>query len=120
MSNPTEGGAHAPAVHQPSIPEWDQNAAASSAGVGTAKTEAGGHAATIAKPTLRDRFDAVVPPGRSYLGLRRRWFLLAVLGVFLAVIALVIGLAVGLTAGHGSGGYARLEAVIKSTVLTCR
>ncbi|KAL1296914.1 hypothetical protein AAFC00_004525 [Neodothiora populina] len=100
--------AQAPAsTQQPSIPEWDQNAAVAAA-ASAAKTEPDGYAtggghALVAKQSIRNRFDALLPPHRTYLGLRRRWFLVAVLGVFLAIIALVIGLAVGLTQHNGGG-----------------
>ncbi|KAF1354012.1 RlpA-like double-psi beta-barrel-protein domain-containing protein-containing protein, partial [Delphinella strobiligena] len=54
--------------------------------------------------SLKDRFDSVVPPHRTYLGLSRRWFLVAVFCITLALLALIIGLAVGLTGDNGSGG----------------
>ena len=104
MSDPASTQlAHEPAAgQQSSIPEWDQNAP-------SAKTEAGNNTNTaqtaIAKPSLKDRFDSVVPPYRTYLGLSRRWFLIAVLCITLALLGLIIGLAVGLTRHHGSGGY---------------
>ena len=70
-----------------------------------AKPEASGATSTpgIAKPTLRQRFDGFLPQHRTYLGLSRRWFLIAVLCAVLAVLALIIGLAVGLTRDSGSG-----------------
>lgn len=92
---------HEPAAgQQSSIPEWDQNAP-------SAKTEAGNNTAQTAstRPSLKDRFDSVVPQNRTYLGLSRQWFLTAVLCITLALLGLIIGLAVGLTRHHGSGGY---------------
>lgn len=46
---------------------------------------------------LSRRFDRVFPPNRTYLRLRRRTFLFALLAVIIALLALIIGLAVGLT-----------------------
>lgn len=101
MSHPASAqSAHEPAVQQqpPSIPEWDRNAPAA------AKTETGittSHA-PVPRPTLKERLDGVLPPNRKYLGLRRRYFLIAVLCAFLALLVLIIGLAVGLTnKSHG-------------------
>lgn len=94
---------HEPTVHQPYIPEWDQNAASTS----NAKTEPTGYTTTtqkgIAKPTLKQRFDGLVPPHRTYLGLKRKWFLIAVLAAIIALLVLIIGLAAGLTTGKPSG-----------------
>lgn len=94
MSDPTAHGT----VIQPSIPEWDQNAVSAAKTEGVRDTTASRNG--IPKGSLRDRFDAAVPPHRTYLGLKRKWFLIAVLCVFLALLALIIGLAVGLTAHH--------------------
>lgn len=93
-------------AQQPSIPEWDQNAASTLEAKNGAGT--GIKTAAIAKPTLKDRFNTAIPPHRRYLGLKRRWFLLAVLSVFLALLALIIGLAVGLTTHGGSSRYGRI------------
>ena len=50
-----------------------------------------------AKPTMRQRFDAVFPPYKTYLGrFKRRTFLLFLLGLLLLLI-LIIGLAAGLS-----------------------
>lgn len=47
--------------------------------------------------TISDRFDRLLPPHRRYLGRSRRTFLIALLVVFVCLLALVIGLAVGLS-----------------------
>ena len=52
---------------------------------------------TSGKPTLRQRFDKVFPPYKTYLGrFKRRTFLLLLLGLLLLLI-LIIGLAAGLS-----------------------
>ncbi|KAL5371318.1 hypothetical protein DPSP01_014353 [Paraphaeosphaeria sporulosa] len=49
---------------------------------------------------IADRFDRVLPPYKRYVGLKRRTFLLVLLGALLAVIALAVGLGVGLGNKH--------------------
>ncbi|TKX26542.1 hypothetical protein C1H76_1074 [Elsinoe australis] len=52
---------------------------------------------TSTRNKVRPRLDALLPPSKKYLGLRRKWFLIALVCAFLALLALIIGLAVGLT-----------------------
>lgn len=73
--------------HATQVPDWEP---AAQAGQGA------GNKPSIAE-TLRAKFDALCPPHRTYLGLKRRTFLLVLLGVILGIIALVMGLAVGLS-----------------------
>lgn len=71
-------------IHQHDIrmPEWEhQNAARFSHG----------------QQHSRNRLDSWLPPHRRYLGLRRKWFLVACFAALLALLALIIGLSVGLT-----------------------
>ncbi|KAL8377378.1 hypothetical protein RB595_008182 [Gaeumannomyces hyphopodioides] len=49
------------------------------------------------------RLDAVMPPDRRYLGMRRRVFLVAAATLLLLLLALIIGLAVGLSARKSDG-----------------
>lgn len=49
---------------------------------------------------IADRFDRVFPPYKRYVGLKRRTFLLILLGAIIAVIALAVGLGVGLSKKH--------------------
>jgi hypothetical protein len=49
---------------------------------------------------IADRFDRIFPPYKRYVGLKRRTFLLILLGVVLAIIALAVGLGVGLSKKH--------------------
>lgn len=46
--------------------------------------------------TLRERFDRVIPPYRTYFGHSRRTFLVVLLVIFLCLLALVLGLGIGL------------------------
>ncbi|KAL6711039.1 hypothetical protein ACN47E_006914 [Coniothyrium glycines] len=48
---------------------------------------------------LSDRFDRMLPPHRRYLGRSRRTFLIAVVVLFICLLALIVGLAVGLSKG---------------------
>lgn len=68
------------------VPEWEHTNGSSSAPV-----------TQPARPSLREKFDTAMPPHKKYLGMKRNIFLLALLAIFLALLALVIGLAVGLT-----------------------
>ncbi|KAG8631719.1 hypothetical protein KVT40_000859 [Elsinoe batatas] len=56
---------------------------------------------TSTRNKVRPRFDAILPPNRTYLGLKRIWFVVAIVCAFVALLALIIGLAVGLTGGGG-------------------
>lgn len=49
------------------------------------------------KLTMRQRFDARMPPNRRYLGRSRRTILIAFLVALLCFLALVLGLAIGLS-----------------------
>ncbi|KAL1631702.1 hypothetical protein SLS56_004376 [Neofusicoccum ribis] len=73
--------------HATQVPDWEP---AAQAGQGAGVKRSVGE-------TLRSKFDAACPPHRSYLGLKRRTFLLALLGAVLAIIALAVGLGVGLS-----------------------
>jgi hypothetical protein len=68
-------------------------------------------------PWLQKSLDRVIPPTRSYAGLRRRTFLLILLGVFLALLVLAIGLGVGLTKKYVANLYSNssISDLIKST-----
>jgi len=48
------------------------------------------------RPTLRERFDRLVPPYRTYFGRSRRTFLLVILIILLCLLALILGLGIGL------------------------
>lgn len=41
--------------------------------------------------------DGILPPYKTYLGMRRKWFLIALAAAIAALLALIIGLAVGLS-----------------------
>lgn len=69
------------------VPEWETAAVK----VKSANTVLG------SRGSLRNRFDAALPPYRRYLGLRRKTFLWLLLGVVIALLTLVIGLATGLS-----------------------
>jgi len=43
------------------------------------------------------KLDRVLPPHKSYLGLRRKWFLVTLAAFVAALLALIIGLSVGLS-----------------------
>jgi hypothetical protein len=62
---------------------------------------------------LSDRFDRILPPHKRYYGRSRRTLLLAILALFLCLLALVVGLAVGLT--RKSGGYVLSHLAFAST-----
>ncbi|KAG9676990.1 hypothetical protein KCU99_g2193, partial [Aureobasidium melanogenum] len=83
------------------IPEWDSNA------VQTHKAEVttshSGHHSAAKAAVLQEKFNAAFPKSRSYLGLKRRTFLIVLACTVLALLALIIGLAVGLTR-HSKGG----------------
>ncbi|KAF4552907.1 Hypothetical protein D9617_8g049200 [Elsinoe fawcettii] len=101
-------------THQPqpaniTIPEWEHEHARTGGDAEKASHLHSLHAirfdafnGTFAstKSTLRGRFDGFMPRDRKYFGLRRKVFLLVLLGVFVVLLALIIGLAVGL--GEGS------------------
>lgn len=57
---------------------------------------------TIAKPTLIERFDNVVPGNRRYFGQRRKVFLSIVGGAIVFLLALILGLGLGLGLKHSS------------------
>jgi hypothetical protein len=73
-----------------------------------------GASATATGWALSDRFDRILPPHRRYYGRSRRTLLLAILALFLCLLALVVGLAVGLT--RKSGGYVLSRLAFTSTV----
>lgn len=110
MSDPTTAQAtvahhHSPPPQysQPAIPEWDENAQ----NVDTiGKAEAGNktaiQSAGMSSQGLKDKFNRMFPAQKTYLGLRRRTFLIALACAALAIIGLVVGLAVGLTRHHGA------------------
>jgi hypothetical protein len=51
--------------------------------------------------SLRRTLDKAFPPHWSYLGFRRKTFLLAAAGIFIMLLALILGLAIGLGGAHG-------------------
>jgi len=53
--------------------------------------------ASAARWALSDRLNRFLPPHKRYFGRSRRTFLLAILALFLCLLALIIGLAVGLS-----------------------
>jgi len=69
------------------VPEWEHTHGSNNAAPATQS----------AGPTLKQRFDIIMPPHKKYLGIKRNFFLLALLAAILALLALIIGLAVGLT-----------------------
>jgi hypothetical protein len=69
------------------VPEWEHTHTADHDGAANQSTG----------PTLRQKFDNVMPKHKKYLGMKRNIFLLVLLAIFLALLALIIGLAVGLT-----------------------
>jgi len=77
------------------IPLWEhENAAKGDAKVGqTSITNAGGARTTS---TLLDMFNRLIPPHRRYLGLQRKWFLVAVATTVVVLLALIISLSAGL------------------------
>ncbi|KAI5241811.1 hypothetical protein E4T47_06241 [Aureobasidium subglaciale] len=85
---------------EPTIPEWDNNAVHTSKDGVATTSQPGYHRG--GKKVFQEKFNAVLPRSRSYFGLKRRTFLIAVICAFLALLALVIGLAVGLTK-HSKG-----------------
>jgi hypothetical protein len=83
------------------LPEWDSNAVQTyKVGATTTTSHTGSRAG--GKAVLQEKFNAILPRSRSYLGLRRRTFLAVLACAILALLALVIGLAVGLTK-HSKG-----------------
>ena len=85
----------------PVLPEWDNNAVQTYKAGATATTSHTG-SRTGGKALLQDKFNAVLPRSRSYLGLKRRNFLVVLACAVLALLALIIGLAVGPTK-HSKG-----------------
>ena len=79
------------------IPEWD-DAAVSKQSDGLNVHSVPGHSI---RATFDSKFDAVLPPHKRYLGLRRKMFLWALLAALLAFLALIIGLATGLSRRSG-------------------
>lgn len=75
-------------------PDWD----VPEEGTATRKRLHLGSAST--RWAIADRFDRVLPPYKRYIGLKRRTFLLVLLGILLAIIALAVGLGVGLGKKH--------------------
>lgn len=69
------------------VPEWEHTHSSNSAAAATQP----------ARPSLKEKFDNAMPPHKKYLGMKRNIFLIALLAIFLALLALIIGLAVGLT-----------------------
>lgn len=59
--------------------------------------------------TFRARLDALLPPNRTYLSLRRRHFLLLLLLIALSLLALILGLSIGLSR-HSSSASLPLPA----------
>ena len=49
------------------------------------------------EPAWRRKLDGVLPPRNSYLGLRRKWFLVALAAAVAALLTLIIGLSAGLS-----------------------
>jgi len=56
----------------------------------------------VQKPGWKRRLDGVLPPYRTYLGMRRKWFLIALAAAIAALLALIIGLSVGLSQNKSS------------------
>ncbi|KAI9827409.1 MAG: hypothetical protein M1819_006950 [Sarea resinae] len=57
---------------------------------------------TWSNPRVTEKFDAILPPERRYLGRSRRTVLWTAVVVLLCLIGLIVGLAVGLTRHSGS------------------
>lgn len=79
--------------NETAVPEWEHIAAKEHGSKQTGDHQARGST----KEAFQRKLDAVMPPHRKYIGLRRNVFLLALLAASLALLALIIGLAVGLT-----------------------
>ena len=99
------GASNAPAKPAPDIKaetqlhasaDWDGSEAQA-----TKKHTPFGATAATAGWALRDRFDRILPSHKRYCGRSRRTLLLAILALFLCLLALVVGLAVGLTRKSG-------------------
>ena len=58
---------------------------------------------SAARWAISDRLDRILPPHKRYFGRSRRTLFIAILALFLCILALIIGLAVGLS--HGSKKY---------------
>ncbi|GKT46615.1 papain inhibitor [Colletotrichum spaethianum] len=70
----------------------------------TATTAAIATAAPKTHPSLRARFDALLPPNKNYVGLSRKRFLLFVVLPLAVLILLVLPLALGLGLSKRGGG----------------
>ncbi|OLN86231.1 Papain inhibitor [Colletotrichum chlorophyti] len=75
--------------------------------VAGATAATGAIGASRAHPSLRARFDALLPPHKTYLGLSRRQFLLFVLLPIAVLLLLVLPLALGLGLGLSNRGGGR-------------
>lgn len=111
-----EGDARLPAPPAPAATSqpWKSAGARSSAdekGGDAAPYAAGTYAA--ARPGLKARFDAVVPPDRRYLGRSRRTLLLGVLGVVVLVLVLVLGLGLGLGLRKNGDAFVSLVSITR-------
>ncbi|USW59393.1 Putative RlpA-like domain superfamily protein [Septoria linicola] len=76
------------------VPEWEHIAAAGADG--SVKEDARAPRQST-RDALSAKFDAILPPHRTYLRLSRKRFLIALTCSLLALLALIIGLAVGLS-----------------------
>lgn len=96
----SEGFQRMSATTQRIQPEWEHEAMGKSSA-----TYKDAHVPTSLTKWRRPmgyRLDAVLPPQKTYFGLRRRTFLIILTMVVLALLALVTGLAAGLTARGSS------------------
>ena len=87
------------------VPLWEHENAAkgSDATVGQTSVEQSGAVKGPGTGTsLQTRIDRLLPPHKRYFGLRRKWFLAALLAAGVISLALIIGLSVGLTRGKKS------------------
>ena len=75
------------------VPEWEHEAARSDYGQG----EANAKAQRTSAIGLKGKLDSMLPPHRTYLGLRRNVFLWALAVAVVCLLVLTIGLAVGLS-----------------------
>ena len=73
---------------QPGLPEWE---------VPTRKPERWSACFKATKERIHGKFDRQLPDSRKYFGLRRRSFLLLLLGVLVLFLALLLGLSIGLS-----------------------
>ncbi|GAB7340038.1 hypothetical protein MBLNU457_6538t1 [Dothideomycetes sp. NU457] len=79
-----------------SVPLWEHENIAKGASTGNPIVT------PVPKSGWKTRLDGVLSPYKTYLGMRRRWFLIASAATIAALLALIIGLSVGLSRNKSS------------------